>query len=77
MNDNSTHVTDDESDDVRILIDADGQRWVVREVEPPRYDRRGRSLIFLSNEAMRRVREYPANWRECSDEELIAVSHRR
>ena len=39
------------------------------------FDRRsGNSLIFASDFAVRRVRNYPANWMELSDEELLALS---
>jgi hypothetical protein len=39
------------------------------------YDRRrGLSLIFASDVAVRRVRSYPANWATLSDEALAALS---
>ena len=39
------------------------------------YDRRsGRSLIFNSDFAVRRVRDFPENWMELSEAELIALS---
>ena len=41
----------------------------------PAFDRRsGMSLVFSSEGAMRRVRNYPADWMDLSDEELIALS---
>jgi hypothetical protein len=56
-------------------FEVDGVRWTVREFPPPSYDRRGRpSLMFASDEIMRRVRTYPANWADLSDAELLAVS---
>jgi hypothetical protein len=36
-----------------------------------------RSLIFSSDQAMRRVRTYPGGWRELSDEELRHLSWMR
>ncbi|NUP57034.1 MAG: hypothetical protein HOQ17_01905 [Gemmatimonadaceae bacterium] len=60
---------------VRIFTDADGTRWQVSERPFADYDRRrGLSLIFASDAAVRRVREYPANWFLLSDEELSALS---
>lgn len=60
---------------VRIFVDADGTRWQVSERPFADYDRRrGLSLIFASETAVRRVREYPAAWFLLSDEELSALS---
>jgi hypothetical protein len=56
-------------------FEADGYRWLVREVEAPPFDRRGgRQLIFDGELIMRRVRLYPADWYQLSDEDLYAVS---
>ena len=64
-----------ESSPARIYTDADGQRWHVFERPFDKFDRRsGMSLIFESEGAMRRVRNYPANWMELSAEELSALS---
>lgn len=61
----------------RIVPTDDGQ-WRVYELESGPYDRRsGRSLIFESDGVLRRVRDYPANWRELSDAQLMEVSWRR
>lgn len=60
---------------VRIFTDADGTRWQVSERPFADYDRRrGLSLIFASDSAVRRVREYPADWFLLSDEELSTLS---
>lgn len=49
--------------------------WLVYELPPDAFDRRSTpSLIFESDEVMRRVRSYPENWRELSDAELIELS---
>jgi hypothetical protein len=37
----------------------------------------GPSLVFENTKAARRVRDYPRNWRELTDEELYAVSWSR
>jgi hypothetical protein len=60
---------------VRVFVDADGTRWQVSERPFADYDRRrGLSLIFASESAVRRVREYPADWFLLPDEELSALS---
>jgi hypothetical protein len=58
-------------------ISADGLRWVVQEVAAPSFDRRGGThLLFDGETIMRRVREFPANWAELSDEELYELCRR-
>jgi hypothetical protein len=58
-------------------ISADGLRWLVQEVAAPAFDRRGGThLMFDGETIMRRVREFPANWMELSDEELFELSRR-
>jgi hypothetical protein len=60
---------------VRVFVDADGTRWQVSERHFSDYDRRrGRSLIFASDAAVRRVRDYPDDWYSLSDAELSALS---
>jgi hypothetical protein len=60
---------------MRHFVDAEGARWCVHEQAFSEYDRRrGLSLIFASDAAVRRVRDYPENWRALSDEELAALS---
>lgn len=60
---------------MRVFVDAEGTRWQVSERPFADYDRRrGLSLIFASDAAVRRVREYPDDWSSLSDEELIALS---
>ena len=62
---------------VRTIQDPNGAHWRVWEV-PDMDERRARpSLIFESEAVIRRVRDYPANWSELSDEELYAASLRR
>ncbi len=52
-----------------------GREWTVREVVAPEYDRRGgTNLIFESIDVVRRVRNFPQNWRELTDAELAAMS---
>lgn len=60
---------------VRVFVDADGVRWSVKETPFSEYDRRrGVSLIFWSEGAVRRVRDYPADWQLLPDEELALLS---
>ena len=57
----------------RLAIE--GEMWLVYELPPLSFDRRSTpSLIFESDVSMRRVRNYPADWRTLSDEELTALS---
>ena len=56
---------------------ADSHEWSVREVAAPQFDRRGGThLIFECVEIMRRLRHFPENWYELSDDELYALSMR-
>jgi hypothetical protein len=58
-------------------INADGFLWTVSEVPAPQFDRRsGTHLRFDAEVVMRRVRDFPANWFELSDEELYALTDR-
>lgn len=61
----------------RRLI-MDGDVWLVYERASAPMDRRSTpSLVFECRAVIRRVRDYPANWRELSDEELARLSWRR
>ena len=61
----------------RTFLDADGAHWFVFEQAFGDYDRRnGMSLIFSNDAAVRRVRDYPADWIDLSDEDLAALSWR-
>jgi hypothetical protein len=59
----------------RSVRDAHGVPWLVQEVRDLEYDRRATtSLIFSSDDVMRRVRVYPPNWIDLPDDDLIALS---
>lgn len=59
----------------RSFIDSEGTRWRVYEQPFADYDRRsGMSLIFASEGAVRRVRNYPASRMDISDGELERLS---
>lgn len=60
---------------VRVFVDQEGTRWQVHEMPFSNYDRRrGLSLIFWSEGAVRRVRSYPDDWHELSDRDLALLS---
>jgi hypothetical protein len=57
------------------FIDADGHHWRVYEVAAPAFDRRaGTHLVFHAEAVMRRVRNFPPNWDELSNEGLYALT---
>lgn len=59
------------------VIQMDATEWRVYE-QPPVYDRRRRpDLVFESEGVIRRVRNYPTNWLDLTDDELFAVSWER
>lgn len=61
--------------EARTFLDDQGTEWRVSEAPFSGYDRRtGHSLIFVSENAVRRVRDYPADWHRLSVRELIALS---
>jgi hypothetical protein len=56
-------------------LTADGEEWLVYELPPTAFDRRtSPSLVFESDVAVRRIRQYPPGWRSLSDNELFALS---
>lgn len=69
--------TEGEAPRTRAFVDADGNHWLAHEQPFAEYDRRsGMSLIFSNDAAVRRVRDYPSNWFDLTDEELAALSWR-
>jgi hypothetical protein len=58
-----------------LVIIVNHDEWRVYELGPASYDRRGsNTLVFESEGVIRRVRNYPENWRDLSVEELVALS---
>lgn len=56
----------------------DGELWTVYERAAGPLDRRQTpSLVFESRSAIRRVRDYPADWRTLSDTALMRLSWSR
>src|SRR5689334_3978715 len=56
----------------RIL--GDNQVWCVDEVPAEGAINPSPSLIFANTKIVRRVKHYPANWRDLPDAELYAIS---
>ena len=57
----------------RQIIVAD-RHWRVYEREDAYDRRRGCMLVFESTDVLRLVRQYPPNWRDLSDEELLDLT---
>lgn len=77
MDDRLGTTRDDGATSVRLVRDDDGRWWRVREFVSS-FDRRARpSLVFETDDMMRRVREYPAGWMSLSDGELLALTSKR
>jgi hypothetical protein len=55
------------------VVDTAGTFWTVCEVAYALDRRSGRSLVFESDGAVRRVRSYPEEWHTLSDEELARL----
>jgi hypothetical protein len=61
---------------VRIISTGDTEWRVYEQLSP--YDRRRRAdLVFESEDVIRRVRNYPLDWMELTDDALLAVSWER
>jgi hypothetical protein len=58
------------------FVAPDYSNWTVHEVHDPATER-GHSLIFVSPTGFRRVREYPADWRQLPADDLWALSWSR
>jgi hypothetical protein len=59
--------------DSRHVVGPDGELWHIYELVETTYDRRS-SLVFETEGVIRRVRNYPAEWRLLPDAELLALS---
>lgn len=58
-----------------LIITLDHEEWRIYELGPASYDRRGgNTLVFESDGVIRRVRNYPADWRSLSIADLLALS---
>jgi hypothetical protein len=60
------------------LVVVQGVRWLVYDLPPLTFDRRKTpSLVFESDNLIRRLRNFPAKWRGLSDKDLFALSRTR
>lgn len=60
--------------DTRVVVDAHGNEWSVREVDTPQPWARGaRCLIFSSATIVRRVWSYPSGWSRLPSRELLEL----
>ena len=58
----------------RMVMDAQGNEWTVREVSTPQsWAHSARCLIFSSPSIVRRVWQYPDGWARLSPSELLAL----
>lgn len=58
-----------------LVITIEHEEWRVYELLPASYDRRGgNTLVFETDGVIRRVRNFPDNWRELSPQALLALS---
>jgi hypothetical protein len=62
---------------VRIIDEPTGASWLVREVEYACAEGPSRSLIFMSQGELRRIRNYPPEWVEWTDVDLMRLADAR
>ncbi len=58
------------------FVDQNHVMWSVHEITDPMSER-GYSLIFVSPDGFRRVRDFPEDWRDLSPAELARLSWNR
>jgi len=59
----------------RVIVDDDGRIWTVEQLRAAATDPiQTPSLLFSTENLMRRVRVYPDDWHALGDEELYALS---
>ena len=73
MQDNRDHVDRDSRQALsRIVMDPQGNEWVVHEVDTPQAWAHGtRCLIFSSPAVVRRVWRYPEEWAQLTSRQLL------
>jgi hypothetical protein len=60
-------------EDARVIV-VNEVRWLVYEHAPTLDRRAGPTLVFETDDVMRRVRTFPADWRDLSDARLYELS---
>ena len=57
-----------------VIVDSDGVEWAVREVATPQSWARGeRCLVLNSRDCVRRVWDYPPDWRRLDGDALLEL----
>ena len=68
------HREDADDDFPHVVIDRDGIEWTVRELATPQaWARAPRCLVLSSRECVRRIWEYPGNWRNLDADALLRL----
>lgn len=59
----------------RVIVDDDGRIWTVEQLRPgPTDPIQKPSLLFTTDNLMRRIRAFPDNWHSLADTDLYALS---
>jgi hypothetical protein len=67
-----SHGGTDEDPSLVVLVDSEGTEWTVREVATPQAWARGaRCLVLNSRDCVRRVWNYPTDWRRLDADALL------
>ena len=68
------HREEADEDFPHVVIDRDGVEWTVRELATPQaWARAPRCLVLNSRECVRRIWEYPGNWRSLDADALLRL----
>ena len=63
-----------EEDFPHVVVDRDGLEWTVREVATPQsWARASRCLVLSSRECVRRIWEFPDDWRSLDADQLLRL----
>jgi hypothetical protein len=75
MPDSRDRARSDESDAAqRVVVDGQGNEWLVREVDTPQpWAHAKRCLIFSSSAVVRRLWSYPEGWARLSSRDLLGL----
>ncbi|MEO8560617.1 MAG: hypothetical protein ABI601_00990 [bacterium] len=58
----------------RVVVDGEGNEWLVREVDTPQpWAHAKRCLIFSSSAVVRRLWIYPEDWSRLASRDLLAL----
>ena len=69
-----SHGGADEDPCLHMVVDSDGVEWTVHEVATPQAWARGdHCLVLSSRECVRRIWNYPSDWRRLDADALLAL----